>query len=134
MKMKQWIVHATLQVTGDGWLMEELEEKRYQKKTILMLLFKCKINSIQYLQTKHCLHGDEEGWYVKCLKKYLQHKPSWDKYMYQAHNIVLITVSCSKICFSENDCFCSYHYYWKPITTLKKEFYLCSFLSVSSWI
>ena len=50
-----------------------------------MLLFKYKINSIQYLQTKHCLHGDEEGWYIKCLKKYLQHKPSWDKYMYQAH-------------------------------------------------
>ena len=65
--------------------MQELEEKRYQKKKILMLLFKCKINSIQYLQTKHCLHGDEEGGYIECLKKYLQHKPSWDKYMYQAH-------------------------------------------------
>ena len=50
-----------------------------------MLPFKYKISSIQYLQTKHCLHGDEESWYIKCLKKYLQHKPSWDKYMYQAH-------------------------------------------------
>ena len=85
MKMKQWIVPATLQVTGDGWLIEELDEKRYKKQKILMLLFKYKISSIQYLQTKHCLHGDEEGWYIECLKKYLQHKPSWHKYMYQAH-------------------------------------------------
>ena len=65
-----------------------------------MLLFKYKISRIQYLQTKHCLHGDEEGWYIKCLKKYLYHKKN------QAG-----ISTCT--CFSENDYryFCSYHYY-----------------------